>query len=324
MGWNNLHTPHKSMKRIITTVIALTTLLVGCVDNGNNGNSTIEKIYPGIEIYNFTTSQNNISTLPISTAVRMAMLYAEAQKQDATVDLSTLDAATIFFNGNSVQEELFGEDVTISATPEGYSVTYNQIASYANGTYLNGVINIVSNGASLLSETSSTNVWSVSASNFNVTIVNQGISEVIEITNGEIATIYRDYSDRYQIEYNNVAIESSDSGFVSDWSGSYQLSAPDVSLAYSDCTGKIYQVTCFASGPSMTTLNMVQSTTFSYRLSSGRYLYGVLIDGLERCEILDNNYSVEAYPSPNVEVDWIYDAGSSSLSNIIRYNGYEW
>ena len=147
--------------------------------------------------------------------------------------------------------------------------------------------------------------------------------------NGGSTRIADNGDGSYTIQISNIAasIEGSSSG-ASDWSSmtgfTVRPSDDEVTLAYSSCVGKAFEVNGSASGYSIYS-NMYGSSPLqmSYRVSDGLYIGMQIVSGTQECEFSSPfDYDTSAYPAPDVRYVYSFDEASRRYSFRIYYNGY--
>ena len=147
--------------------------------------------------------------------------------------------------------------------------------------------------------------------------------------NGGSTRIADNGDGSYTIQISNIAaaIEGSSSG-ASDWSSmtgfTVRPSDDEVTLAYSSCVGKAFEVNGSASGYSIYS-NMYGSSPLqmSYSVTDGLYIGTQIVSGTQECEFSSPfDYDTSAYPAPDVRYVYSFDEASRRYSFRIYYNGY--
>ncbi|MDE5851277.1 MAG: hypothetical protein K2H25_00530, partial [Alistipes sp.] len=205
-------------KGLIALLLVLPLALTACLD----GDSTPDPMQPGYDIYNVASLQKNLALIPADAGIRLAMLLAEADKQELTDN--RLDVQV---DKTALRSVLFAPSVTVSPEGTQYRVEYTKSeSSYSDYSY-DGAI-VVETGGRLLSATDAENAWEISATGFKVYFRGTLAYEYEEVP----VRIYREGS-AYEIEVES-RIRYRD--LTSNCYGRFTLEfASYVSLAYSDC-----------------------------------------------------------------------------------------
>lgn len=308
------------MKKILMMAAAAATLLTSCM-NSDNGNSELEPVIPGLQIYDYATVQNRIAMQPVDMAMRLAVLEAEADKQEAaTGTRPELEAVRV--NGTRLYDSLFGQnnETKIESVPEGYRITFNP--SVINSYYMCKGVMTVKTGGVPLSE--STTPWTVELDHdFQVLLATSGAQsyQAVDMSADEFS-IGR-IGSLYQITMRGVETAQSGKSIRSDWSGSFTLKAPEggEKLAWSDFSGKVFTIQGSARGASLFSLDNATSLEFSYEVEEGEYVSSSQIQGgKETCRLLNGALLTETFPSPVVTITWTL-VGNYRLQQTIVYNG---
>lgn len=299
------------MRKLLLAAVAAA-LLSGCLKSTET-TSKLKPVAPGLEIYSCANTQTQMALLPAATAVRLAMLLAEAEKQDKTEDLDNVS-----IDGVRVKYALFGAETRITKTGDGYRIVYSNSCGATNDRYRrSGTVTVRTDGVGQLAETESAHRWIVKVE--DVLTVNPSAVEPLYIAGGT-TSIYRT-GDVYRIEVGGFE------GYFtreipSNWNCEFDWRPADAQLAYSACRGKESTLVGEGSGASFYMLNSLSVPThMRYRVSDGRYLAsGYIASGTERGWLTSMaDYDINRYPSSEVTVVWSYEGGR--VSYVVTYNG---
>ncbi len=306
-------------------LLASAALLTGCLED-NDTDNTVTAVLPGMQIYDLAASQNGAVYQPANTAVRLAVLLAEAEKQQAaSTDEETGDVALdeLTYNNKKVQETLFGAGTTVEALEGGdYRITYPENTKLF-GFYYEGAL-IVRTGGVQLAATDPTSGWSVDTKDFKVISETSAyVRRTILYGGGELRIFNTGTAFSVSAALMDLHFEGSE--VHSDWTGYYNF-MPDgtMSLAYSDCGGKPFSVKGTSEGDTFYSLaGKTIPTPMRYTLSDGSkyYLGGQLISGIVTAEFTAaGSYDPAIYPSPKVTYDYTYNPQSNTYSVEVEYN----
>lgn len=317
------------MKKILS-VMALTALfLSGCIKNDDTFRKELERVAPGLNIYDAARKQTDFSMQPANAAFRLGILLAEADKQ-AAADGEEVDFQKITYKDKNVKDALFGSMTKIEKSGDAgdYRITYNDNTQLF-GFYFKGSL-IVKTGNVPLADTNTNNdtAWTVEYDGFKViSVSNYGTwTSVVEFNDGE-TRLYANGDGSYTVGLANMDLNVENSQIHSDWSGSYRLRPEANGIAYSDCAGQNFSVTGNFSGPMLMALDKTsttQPTKASYKLSNGVYRFGgQIFSGTVVCRLTGyGEYDESYYVSPEVTVTITFDANSNRFRQTIEYNGH--
>lgn len=291
----------KMKKGLIALLLTLPMALTSCLDDSN---SEPDPMAPGIAIYNAAGVKNQLALLPADAGIRLAMLLAEADKQDLTenrldVKIKNNDSEVL------LREKLFPEGTVITEDGTKYTLRFRKDASYYEGT-----VEVETNGVALSDDSAE---WTIATSGLKAD-VNNGFNPVTyTYADGETTTI-SEAMGVYEIQLSGIDLSSDSTPLLSGWSGNYLMSVAS-SLAYSDCHGKEFKIT----GSGKDSEISWKATNVNYKgaenTMTGRII-SVLLSGTVECALI-GSYDSEFYPSPNVKVVF----SNNGQSCTITYNG---
>ena len=315
------------MNRIFATLTLAALALSSCIKE-NDSYKDLLPVQPGQYIYSYVTTQDRVAMQAANAGMRVAVLAAEVAKQrgNAEEEAEEVTVANVKYNNRSVLSLLFNSGTKIEEVEQGYKLTFNKSYQMPDGFYLEGSLMIETGGKPELADGA---VWSVvMQSDFK--LYSSSYSGETQINmNGGSTRIEANGDGSYTIQISNIAasIEGSSSG-SSDWSSmtgfTVRPSDDEVTLAYSSCVGKAFEVNGSASGYSIYS-NMYGSSPLqmSYRVSDGLYIGMQIVSGTQECEFSSPfDYDTSAYPAPDVRYVYSFDEASRRYSFRIYYNGY--
>lgn len=315
------------MNRIFATLTLAALALSSCIKE-NDSYKDLLPVQPGQYIYSYVTTQDRVAMQAANAGMRVAVLAAEVAKQrgNAEEEAEEVTVANVKYNNRSVLSLLFNSGTKIEEVEQGYKLTFNKSDQMPDGFYLEGSLLIETGGKPELADGA---VWSVvMQSDFK--LYSSSYSGETQINmNGGSTRIADNGDGSYTIQISNIAaaIEGSSSG-ASDWSSmtgfTVRPSDDEVTLAYSSCVGKAFEVNGSASGYSIYS-NMYGSSPLqmSYRVSDGLYIGMQIVSGTQECEFSSPfDYDTSAYPAPDVRYVYSFDEASRRYSFRIYYNGY--
>lgn len=315
------------MNRIFATLTLAALALSSCIKE-NDSYKDLLPVQPGQYIYSYVTTQDRVAMQAANAGMRVAVLAAEVaeQRQNAEEGAEEVTVANVKYNNRSVLSLLFNSGTKIEEVEQGYKLTFNKSDQMPDGFYLEGSLLVETGGKPELADGA---VWSVvMQSDFK--LYSSSYSGETQINmNGGSTRIADNGDGSYTIQISNIAaaIEGSSSG-ASDWSSmtgfTVRPSDDEVTLAYSSCVGKAFEVNGSASGYSIYS-NMYGSSPLqmSYRVSDGLYIGMQIVSGTQECEFSSPfDYDTSAYPAPDVRYVYSFDEASRRYSFRIYYNGY--
>ena len=315
------------MNRIFATLTLAALALSSCIKE-NDSYKDLLPVQPGQYIYSYVTTQDRVAMQAANAGMRVAILAAEVAKQrgNAEEEAEEVTVANVKYNNRSVLSLLFNSGTKIEEVEQGYKLTFNKSYQMPDGFYLEGSLMIETGGKPELADGANWNV--VMQPDFK--LYSSSYSGETQINmNGGSTRIADNGDGSYTIQISNIAaaIEGSRSG-ASDWSSmtgfTVRPSDDEVTLAYSSCVGKAFEVNGSASGYSIYS-NMYGSSPLqmSYRVSDGLYIGMQIVSGTQECEFSSPfDYDTSAYPAPDVRYVYSFDEASRRYSFRIYYNGY--
>ena len=315
------------MNRIFATLTLAALALSSCIKE-NDSYKDLLPVQPGQYIYSYVTTQDRVAMQAANAGMRVAVLAAEVaeQRRNAEEGAEEVTVANVKYNNRSVLSLLFNSGTKIEEVEQGYKLTFNKSDQMPDGFYLEGSLLVETGDKPELADGA---VWNVvMQSDFK--LYSSSYSGETQINmNGGSTRIADNGDGSYTIQISNIAaaIEGSRSG-ASDWSSmtgfTVRPSDDEVTLAYSSCVGKAFEVNGSASGYSIYS-NMYGSSPLqmSYRVSDGLYIGMQIVSGTQECEFSSPfDYDTSAYPAPDVRYVYSFDEASRRYSFRIYYNGY--
>lgn len=315
------------MNRIFATLTLAALALSSCIKE-NDSYKDLLPVQPGMNIYSYVTTQDRVAMQAANAGMRVAILAAEVaeQRQNAEEGAEEITVANVKYESRSVLSLLFNSGTKIEEVEQGYKLTFNKSDQMPDGFYLEGSLLVETGGKPELADGA---VWSVvMQSDFK--LYSSSYSGETQINmNGGSTRIADNGDGSYTIQISNIAaaIEGSSSG-ASDWSSmtgfTVRPSDDEVTLAYSSCVGKAFEVNGSASGYSIYS-NMYGSSPLqmSYSVTDGLYIGMQIVSGTQKCEFSSPfDYDTSAYPAPDVRYVYSFDEASRRYSFRIYYNGY--
>lgn len=309
------------MKRIFATLMLAAVALSSCVKEDDSYKDLLP-VQPGQYIYTYVMTQDRVAMQAANAGMRVAVLAAEVAKQREAGD-EEVTVKDVKYNSRSVLALLFNSGTTIEEVEEGYKLTFSKGYQMSDGFYLEGSLLVRTNGSAELANGAE---WSVEMQSdfklYSYSSYNGAESQVNMY--GGTTTLSDNADGSYTIRVANIAaaVEGSNAG-SSNWStegDGFVVRPADegVTLAYSSCQGKVFEVDGAASGQSIyTNMYGTRPMSMSYSVSEGRFVGRRIIDGTQECEFLSSSdYDTSVYPAPDVRVVW---TGGSSR---VYYNGY--
>lgn len=292
-------------------------------------------VQPGQYIYSYVTTQDRVAMQAANAGMRVAILAAEVAKQRAEAesesDADALTVSTVKYNDRTVLSRLFNSTTKIEEVEQGYLLTFDKNYPMPDEFYLEGSLLVRTDGSPELTEGVT---WTVEMQDdFKLysypSYSSYGGETRIDMYGGT-TTITGNADGSCVIRVSNLAaaVDGSEWG-SSDWSTSpsgftVRPADEDVTLAYSSCAGKAFQVEGSASGYSIYgNITGTSPLSMSYSVTDGIY-YGLqIVSGTQVCEFTSPlDYDVAAYPASEVRYVYAFDEASYKYSFRIYYNGY--
>lgn len=340
------------MNRILATALLAAVAFTGCMNDNSDEYKRQQQVLPGVNIYNLTMMQQNISMQMAGTGLRLASLLAEAKKQYPDTDLAEIDLSKIEVKAwNSdypLQLLLFGSGTTVTRESETtWRITYPKEVQQATGYYLEGSLIVNTNGSEQLLDATFSNPWQVVIQpDFGIKVYSSngiGGTQLVSVDmNGGLTSLYRSEVG-YVVNLENISSNFTDSAeYQSSWGGELNVKPEKgESLAFSEIWDQNLLATAYVpmlgagfKGASIyASMSSEGSLGMSYKLQEGVYrmnarlvsnnvgVYAQIIEGTQTCSFTDlGDYDTSVYPSGDVEYKWTYE--NSQLSYTIFYNGY--
>ena len=290
----------KMKKSLIALLLALPIALTSCLDDSN---SEPDPMAPGIAIYNAASVKNQLALLPADAGIRLAMLLAEADKQELTENRLDVKIA-----GSDVQlrNKLFPNGTVITQEGTKYTLEFRD----DDNNFYEGTVEVETGGTA----------WS--DDNFEWTITTSDLKANVGVGWSSVSCTYSDEGktvlsngEGLNIELSNITLKSSDQSMLDGWSGSFSLTTGASSWAYSDCHGKEFKI----NGESRDTELTWKVTNVNYKGAENTLtgkIVGVLLSGTVDCRLV-GSYDTTYYPSPSVRIAF----SNNGQSYTITYNG---
>ena len=315
------------MKKILATLMLGAVAFSSCIKEDDTYKDLLP-VQPGQYIQSYVTTQNRVAMQAANAGMRVAVLAAEVAKQHAEgkedVTLSTAE-----YNSRTVLSRLFNSAATIEEVTEGYKLTFNKYYQMPDGFYLSGSLVIRTGGADQLTDGA---VWNVEMQpDFKLySYSSYGNTESQINMNGGVTRLSNNGDGSYTIRLTNIAAAVEGIGTTaSNWSteGEGFVMRPrdaGVTLAYSSCAGKVFEVEGAASGTSIyTNIYGTGPISMEYRVTDALYVGQQIVSGTQECGFTSlYDYDTSAYPAPDVRYVYTFDEANSKYSFKIYYNGY--
>ena len=107
------------MNKLFATIALAALAFTSCIKEDSTYKDMLP-IQPGRSIYQLTMNQNTIAMRPANAALRLAMLLAEADKQE--LDLATAELDKVKVGNTTVQSDLFGSLTKIERQGDDYLI----------------------------------------------------------------------------------------------------------------------------------------------------------------------------------------------------------
>lgn len=303
-------------KFLFVTAAVVSMVFSGCIKEDD----TYKKLQPvekGISIYNWTSSQYSMAMEQANIGMRMAMLVAEAAKQEK----DNFDDVKI--ENVSIKSRLLGTSSTIEKTTTGYKITFNPGYTDLDGYSRNGVVLIDTNEAEQLEDAVGGKAWTVSYQDKMVLGASSGNTS-IKITMIDGTTqLYNEGNGTYAISLaNQASYLDSGENFTSNWGGRFTLKPENMNFTYSDCVGNKFLVNGTAYGPSFYTMDNVSALQLSIGLTNVEYYSTSRILNGKIDAVMTGGYDLTLFPSPRVTIEWTVNAEGTKVAQTITYNGH--
>lgn len=143
------------MKKVLfVAAVAMSLVFSGCMKEDDTYKK-LKPVQPGLNIYTGAMNQNIVSMQQANFGLRLAMLVAEADKQQKTIDEVTVGSSNTL-----LKRQLLG-NAKVETTANGYKITFD--ADYADlDTYVRkGTLLINTNETALLKDATESKPWTV-------------------------------------------------------------------------------------------------------------------------------------------------------------------
>lgn len=301
-------------KVLLVAAVAMSLVFSGCMKEDNTYKK-LKPVQPGLNIYTGAMNQNIVSMQQANFGMRLAMLVAEADKQQKTIDQVTVGTSTTL-----LKSTLFG-NAKVESTVNGYKITFNSDYADIDSYVRTGALLVNTNEAPLLKDATESKPWIVTFEDKLTMGYSGGDMQAITLSGGSTTLYFVESASAYGI---GLAAQASYVGksdeYTSNWNGKFTVKPENVNFTYTDCAGKKFMVNGTASGQTFNTYDGVSATRMSYRMTGGEYystsrLYG----GKVEAAVVDG-YNPSLYPATDVTVDFSVDG--TRLRQTISYNGY--
>ena len=143
------------MKKVLfVAAVSMSLVFSGCMKEDDTYKK-LKPVQPGLNIYTGAMNQNIVSMQQANFGLRLAMLVAEADKQQKTIDEVTVGSSNTL-----LKRQLLG-NAKVETTANGYKITFD--ADYADlDTYVRkGTLLINTNETALLKDATESKPWIV-------------------------------------------------------------------------------------------------------------------------------------------------------------------
>ena len=296
--------------------------LSSCVKE-NDSYKDLLPVQPGMNIYNCAATQNRVAMQAANAGMRVAILAAEVAKQQAEAgeDAAEITLENVKTSDGRVLSLLFNSTTQIEEVADGYELTFKKDSKMPDDFYWEGSLLIETGGAPQLTSGA---VWSVQIQpDFKLYEYSYNGEAQINLEGGTTSIVAnQDGSCTIQFSHIALSVEESESG-ASDWSSTstgfvIRPADENVTLAYSSCKGKVFEVSGAASGASLyANIYGTEPLNLSYSVSEGQYVGLQIVNGTEEAAFTSPlDYDTATYPASDVRCVW----GNGQYR--IYYNGY--
>lgn len=296
--------------------------LSSCVKE-NDSYKDLLPVQPGMNIYNCAATQNRVAMQAANAGMRVAILAAEVAKQQAEAgeDAAEITLENVKTSDGRVLSLLFNSTTQIEEVADGYELTFKKDSKMPDDFYWEGSLLIETGGAPQLTSGA---VWSVQIQpDFKLYEYSYNGEAQINLEGGTTSIVAnQDGSCTIQFSHIALSVEESESG-ASDWSSTstgfvIRPADENVTLAYSSCKGKVFEVSGAASGDSFYSNQFgTDPLGLSYSVSEASYIGLQIVNGTEEAELTSPlDYDTSSYPASDVRCIW------TNGQYRIYYNGY--
>ena len=181
------------MKKVLfVAAVAMSLVFSGCMKEDDTYKK-LKPVQPGLNIYTGAMNQNIVSMQQANFGLRLAMLVAEADKQQKTIDEVTVGSSNTL-----LKRQLLG-NAKVETTANGYKITFD--ADYADlDTYVRkGTLLINTNETALLKDATESKPWTVTFEDKLTMGYSGGDMQAITLTGGLTKLYFVESSGAYGI-----------------------------------------------------------------------------------------------------------------------------
>ena len=303
------------MKKVLfVAAVAMSLVFSGCMKEDDTYKK-LKPVQPGLNIYTGAMNQNIVSMQQANFGLRLAMLVAEADKQQKTIDEVTVGSSNTL-----LKRQLLG-NAKVETTANGYKITFD--ADYADlDTYVRkGTLLINTNETELLKDDTESKPWTVTFEDKLTMGYSGGDMQAITLTGGLTKLYFVESSGAY-----GIGLEAQQSyvgkteELTSNWNGKFTVKPENVNFTYTDCAGKKFMLNGTATGRTFNTYDGISATTMSLRMTNGEYYSSSALYGGKIEASLGDGYNPSLYPSKDVIVEITLEG--TRLRQTITYAGH--
>lgn len=301
------------MKKVLfVAAVAMSLVFSGCMKEDDTYKK-LKPVQPGLNIYTGAMNQNIVSMQQANFGLRLAMLVAEADKQQKTIDEVTVGSSNTL-----LKRQLLG-NAKVETTANGYKITFD--ADYADlDTYVRkGTLLINTNETALLKDATESKPWTVTFEDKLTMGYSGGDMQAITLTGGLTKLYFVESSGAY-----GIGLEAQQSyvgkteELTSNWNGKFTVKPENVNFTYTDCAGKKFMLNGTATGRTFNTYDGISATTMSLRMTNGEYYSSSALYGGKIEASLGDGYNPSLYPSKDVIVEITLEGTRSSDDHLCR------
>lgn len=309
----------KKKNLLFLAVVAAAAVLTGCLGSDDNPEyEKVKPVEPGLYIYMAAQSQNEVALQPADAALRLAILQAEAAKQGKPDELDYVivegagNVKTLLFGANTkIRKE--GTDFVITYAGSGGMPMYDVYARM-------GEVRVRTLGR-MLDQTDETAAWTVALASQTWTVSSD---RTVTLTSTGATRVFRRDAG-YAIEFDGgTSYLAKDK--PAEWSGRFVWRPADADdLSFSAMKEKTIAFSGSGEGRTIWLLDGKTQTRMRYEVEGGEYRPSLagnrqLTAGTEVGRLTDPaDYSAEAYPVPDVTVEW--ETTGERIGYSVTYNG---
>ena len=303
------------MKKVLFVAAgAMSLVFSGCMKEDDTYKK-LKPVQPGLNIYTGAMNQNIVSMQQADFGMRLAMLVAEADKQQKPIDEVTVGSSNTL-----LKRQLLG-NAKVEAVTTGYKITFDSDYADIDSYVRKGTLLIDTNDAALLKDATESKPWTVAFEDKLTLGYSGGDMQAITLTGGLTELYFDETSSAYGIGLEaQQSYVGKTSDLTSNWNGKFTVKPENVNFTYTDCAGKKFMVNGTASGRTFNTYDGVSATTMSFRMTNGEYYSSSRLYGGKIEASLGDGYNPSLYPSKDVVVEFSVDG--TRLRQTITYAGY--